>query len=404
MMQQATQPRAHSVLAVARYLRERLEADPALTDLWIEGEVSNYSLASSGHMYFTLKDQHAGLRCVFFRSNNLPHRRKMASGAHIIAHGRVSFYEQRGDVQFVVDFVEPAGTGALQAEFERRRQRFEAEGLFDPARKRPLPRFPRSIGVVTSPTGAAIHDILTVLERRWPMASITHAPARVQGEGAAVYVAAAIRSICSGLEGYPDVVIVGRGGGSAEDLWAFNEEPVVRAIFGCPVPVISAVGHETDVTLADLVADVRAATPSAAAELAAPDRADVARNVDLLLGNAEYALWRRVERAEEDVRRTVADMTRSLPQTTPLHRRIAQRAEAMRFAALNATSAAREQTIHLASRVEALSPHATLARGYALVSHADGRAAPTAASVADGDDLDVRWRDGSRRVRVQSQP
>jgi exodeoxyribonuclease VII large subunit len=219
-------------------------------------------------------------------------------------------------------------------------------------------------------------------------------------------VAAAIRSLCAaGREGgHPDVVIVGRGGGSAEDLWAFNEEPVVRAIFGCPVPVISAVGHETDVTLADLVADVRAATPSAAAELAAPDRAEIARAVALQLGNAEYALARRVERASDDIRRTIADMTRGLTPIAPLHRRIAQRAEAMRFAALNATSTAREQTSMLASQVEALSPHATLGRGYALVSRADGSAAPIAASVAAGDAIDVRWRDGSRRARVESGP
>ncbi len=397
------QPQAHPIHEVGRYIRERIESDPALSDLWIEGEVSNLVNASSGHIYFTLKDEKAALRCAFFRGQNGPHRHKLEPGALIMAHGAVSFYEPRGDLQFIVDFVEPAGVGALAAEFERRRQQFEAEGLFDPARKRPLAAFPRRVGVVTSATGAVIHDITTVLGRRWPLATITLAPTRVQGDGAAEEIAAALQAIARpGQADLPDVVIVGRGGGSAEDLWAFNEEPVVRAIFACPVPVISAVGHESDVTLADFVADLRAPTPSAAAELAAPDRADIARHVSVVIGNAEYALTRRVERAQDEVTRVTREMARHLPNIVPLQRRIAQHAESMRFAALHATSDARERTAILASQVEALSPYAVLGRGYALVAHEDGRAASSAATVETGELLGVRWSDGSRRARVES--
>lgn len=258
-------PEARPVWQVARYLREMLERDPAMADLWIGGEISNLTTSSAGHIYFTLKDQGGALRCVYFRNSNVRARLKepMRNGDAVIVHGKIEFYPQGGTLQCMVDFAQPAGVGALQAEFERRRARFEEDGLFDPARKRRLPQFPRTIGVITSQTGAAYHDITTILERRWPLATVLFRATPVQGDDAAIEIAEAVRSI--GLhrkpEARPDVVIVGRGGGSAEDLWAFNEEPVIRAIHGCPVPVISAVGHETDVTLADLVADVRAPTP-----------------------------------------------------------------------------------------------------------------------------------------------
>jgi exodeoxyribonuclease VII large subunit len=256
-------PEAIPVAVLARALKERLEQDPALQDLWIVGEISNLTIAASGHAYFNLKDESASLRCVFWRSANAGQRQHLEHGASLIVHGSIGFYEARGELQFVVDFVQPAGVGALQAEFERRKAGYEAEGLFDPSRKRPLPKFPRTVGVVTSERGAALQDILTVLGRRWPLARVVVAHTLVQGEGAAESIAQAIREIAphGAPEAWPDVLIVGRGGGSIEDLWAFNEDPVVRAIFGSPVPVVSAVGHETDVTLADLVADLRAPTP-----------------------------------------------------------------------------------------------------------------------------------------------
>ncbi len=399
------------VWQVVRYLRELIAHDKALSDLWVGGEITNLTAASSGHLYFTLKDQGGQLRCVFFRSANVGQRNLVANGASLIVHGAVTVYEQRGDIQLMVDFVQPAGVGAQQAEFERRKARFEAEGLFDPARKRALPRFPRRIGVVTSARGAAFHDIQTVLERRWPLATIVFRPAIVQGEEAAVSVAEAVREIApvrASPDRWPDVLIVGRGGGANDDLSAFNEEPVVRAIFGCPIPVVSAVGHETDVTLADLVADVRAPTPSAAAELVAPDRLDIARRIEALRSRQDVRITRAIASARDSVLRTATGMGRRLPDTAPLHRRVALNTDAMRHQLLRATSEARERIAGSVHRLEALSPVATLDRGYALVSRADGSPASRAAEVAAGDAITVRWGDGSHSAhvdaRVESSP
>ncbi|MSQ30612.1 MAG: exodeoxyribonuclease VII large subunit [Dehalococcoidia bacterium] len=393
------------VWQVVRYLRELLAHDPVLADLWVGGEVTNLTTAASGHMYFTLKDAGGQLRCVFFRSANIGQRGLVANGASLIAHGAITIYEMRGDVQLLVDFVQPAGVGAQQAEFERRKARFEAEGLFDPARKRALPRFPRRIGVVTSAQGAAIHDIQTVLARRWPLATIVFRPATVQGDEAANSVAEAVRDIAplyAASERWPDVLIVGRGGGANDDLSAFNEEPVVRAIFGCPIPVVSAVGHETDVTLADFVADVRAATPSAAAELVAPDRLDIVRQVDALRARQEVRVTRAVAAAREATDGTTQRMARRLPDVAPLHRGVALHAEALRHHVLRTTAEARERIAGTVSRLHALSPSATLERGYALVSNADGAPISRASDVTPGDAIEVRWSDGSHGARVES--
>lgn len=401
-------PEARPVWQVARYLRELLERDPAMADLWIGGEVSNLTTSSAGHIYFTLKDQGGALRCAYFRNQNVRVRLRepMRNGDAVIVHGSIQFYPQGGNLQCIVDFAQPAGVGALQAEFERRRARFEEEGLFDPTRKRHLPPFPRTVGVITSQTGAAYHDITTVLARRWPLATVLFRPAAVQGDEAAVEVAEAIRSM--GLhrkpEARPDVVIVGRGGGSAEDLWAFNEEPVVRAIFGCPVPVVSAVGHETDVTLADLVADVRAPTPSAAAELVAPDRLEVARAVRALEATVHARSRQRTGIARDATYRLTSRMERLLPDTHGWRRRVTARADEMAHLAHRSAREAREATAGLAARVQALSPHATLQRGYALVSTADGAPASRAASVAVGGRIEVRWADGSRSAMVTGAP
>ncbi len=401
-------PEARPVWQVARYLRELLERDPAMSDLWIGGEVSNLTTSSAGHIYFTLKDQGGALRCAYFRNQNVRVRLRepMRNGDAVIVHGAIQFYPQAGNLQCIVDFAQPAGVGALQAEFERRRARFEEEGLFDPTRKRHLPRFPRKIGVITSQTGAAYHDITTVLARRWPLATVLFRPTLVQGDEAPIEVAEAIRSMGLHLkpEARPDVLIVGRGGGSAEDLWAFNEEPVIRAIFGCPIPVVSAVGHETDVTLADLVADVRAPTPSAAAELVAPDRMEVARAVRALAATVHARSRQRTGIARDATYRLTNRMERLLPDTHGWRRRVTAQADGMAHLAHRSAREAREATAGLAARVQALSPHATLARGYALVSTADGVPASRAASVAAGDQIEVRWADGSRSATVTGAP
>lgn len=251
---------------VNRLVRDTLETHFA--DLWIEGEISNLRAPASGHLYFSLKDDASHLRAVLFRLSASRLRFGLENGLHIVARGRVTMYESRGDCQIILDYLEPKGLGALQLALEQLKARLAAEGLFDSARKRPLPLFPRSVGIVTSLSGAALHDMLTVLHRRCPILSIVIAPVQVQGERSARQIAEAIRSV--NRLGHVDVLIVGRGGGSLEDLWSFNEEIVVRAITASQIPVVSAVGHETDVTLADLAADVRAPTPSAAAEAVAP--------------------------------------------------------------------------------------------------------------------------------------
>ena len=260
------------------YITGLLEGDELLQDLWVEGEVRNFNQSGAGHMYFRLADESGALSCVFFRGRNRGVR--VEQGDEVLAHGQVGIYRDRGDLQLVVDTVRPRGTGVLQAEFERMKAMLEAEGLFAPERKRSLPRYPQRIGVVTSASGAVWHDVQQVLGRRWPLATLVLSPCLTQGDGAASSIAAALGAL-GRLEGdeAPDVVIVARGGGSPEDLWAYNEEPVARAIFASPIPVISAVGHETDFTIADFVADVRAPTPSAAAELVAPDRAEEAARV-----------------------------------------------------------------------------------------------------------------------------
>jgi exodeoxyribonuclease VII large subunit len=391
-------PEVYPVHQVTRYLRELLESNRHLTEIWVAGEVSNFNRASSGHMYFTLKDERGALRCVFFRNRNVGLRTPLADGLSLVVYGSLSLYEQRGELSFVVGFVQPEGTGALAAEFERRREAFESEGLFAAERKRPLPAFPQRIGVVTSPTGAVFHDISDVLARRWPLATILLQPTAVQGDGAAPAVADAIRSIAR--EHALDVLVVARGGGSTEDLWAFNEEPVVRAIFACPVPVVSAVGHETDVTLADMVADVRAATPSAAAELVAPDRAVVGRQVAALASHVQLALTRGVATHREGIEAHRAALGRAIPSVEVLRERVADYTAALsrRVSELHAHAAAR--TAALTARLGTLSPLATLDRGYALVARVDGSAITHAAALRAGDRIRIRFADGSRPAVV----
>ena len=283
---------AYTVSAVAEYLKASLESDPRLADLMVVGEVSGYRNPSSGHHYFALRDEQSVLRCVMFRGGR--GGQFLSDGSQVICHGRISIYTARGDLQYYVDQVEPDGVGALQKAFEEMRKRLESEGLFESGRKRQLPAMPARIAVITSPTGAVIQDILNVLTRRYPLAEVILIPTAVQGEKAAPEIVRAFQAL-NALDDI-DVAIVARGGGSLEDLWSFNEETVARAIFASNVPVISAIGHETDTTIADLVADVCAPTPSAAAEIVAPATADLAGEV------AGYAA-----RIDEIVRRRVAD-------------------------------------------------------------------------------------------------
>ena len=262
-----------TVTDLTRYLRQVLESDPVLQDVWVNGEISNLSRPSSGHIYFTLKDAGAALKCVIWRSTMLKLRIDLQSGMAVEAHGQVSLYERDGAYQLYVDAVRPAGEGRLYQEFMRLKARLEAEGLFDEERKRSLPERPRRIGIVTSPTGAALQDMLNTLQRRYPLAEVLVAGAAVQGVEAPPEIVRGIRAL-NRLPGV-DVILVARGGGSLEDLWAFNDERVVRAIVASRVPVVSGVGHETDFTLADFAADRRAPTPTGAAVMVTPDVADL---------------------------------------------------------------------------------------------------------------------------------
>lgn len=381
----------YTVGQLTTYLKEVLDSNPALFDIWVSGEVSNHRKPGSGHHYFSLRDADSVVRCVMFR----PGRggEFLSDGSQVLVHGRVSLYKARGDLQLYVDMVRAEGLGALQQAFEELKLRLESEGLFDPARKRPLPRFPATIAVVTSPDGAALQDILNILSRRYPLADVLVVPTQVQGDAAAPGIVAALSTIAQ-AQGI-DVVIVTRGGGSLEDLWPFNEEMVARAIFSCPVPVISAVGHETDVTISDLVADVRAPTPSAAAELVAPHRAD------LLARSAEFA-----EMIGSTVRRLLSDRRIALnlaadrlgdrsPDTRVYREQIDVMLRSGRLAITGAFEAWRARTRALEAELRALGPEQVLGRGYAIVRKgADGPVLVSASETSPGESLEITLAEG----------
>src|SRR5947208_17086134 len=271
-----------SVSELTRSIRGTLETK--FGAVWVQGEVSNYKLHPSGHQYFTLKDARVQIACVIFRKTMAPLRQPVSDGAQVQVYGNVSVFEARGQYQLSVQIIQPRGLGVLQAKFEALKRKLDAEGLFDAARKRNLPKFPRRIGIVTSPSGAAIRDMLNVLSRRAPNVHVLINPVRVQGIGAAAEIAVAIKEFGRPNESWEplDLIVIARGGGSIEDLWEFNEEIVARAIFHSPIPIVSAVGHDIDFTIADFVADLRAPTPSAAAELIVPDAAELSRKVNEL--------------------------------------------------------------------------------------------------------------------------
>jgi len=389
-----TTPSALSVSAVVSFLREVLEANEFFSDLWIQGEVSNYSRSQVGHRYFSLKDPIASLRTVLFRDSMQGFQLK--DGERVIAHGRITIYPQRGELQFVADFVRPEGVGILAARFEELRLRLDAEGLFDPARKRPLPRFPRRIGLVTSPTGAALQDIRNVLSRRWPLATVLLSPALVQGDQAAGQVAAALRRLAQ--EPDLDLAIVARGGGSAEDLSAFNDERVARAIYGFPVPVVSGVGHETDVTISDLVADLRAPTPSAAAERSVPDLPQLERALhitDKQMASAVRAIvGEEAGRVDSQLRR----LRYAAPDPAGLASDVRALVRDMQTALERRCAADRARFENVAARIDSLNPMATLARGFAIVQKEGASKKPvvnSARRVKPGDRLSVSVADGA---------
>jgi exodeoxyribonuclease VII large subunit len=374
----------YSVSQITDRVTRLLQADAVLADVWVSGEISNFTHHSSGHMYMTLKDDASRLRAVMFQGANRGLRFRPESGMRVFAHGYVGVYRSGGEYQLYIDFMEPAGLGGLFLAFQQLKARLEAEGLFDPALKRSLPRFPKRIAVATSPTGAAIRDIITVARRRWPAVNIVIIPTLVQGDGAPASIASSIEQAnalaeAGGDDGV-DVLIVGRGGGSAEELWAFNDETVARAIRSSRIPVVSAVGHETDFTIADFAADVRAATPSAAAELVVPDIVVYLRQVEV----ARARLARSVRRLIDQRRQRVDELRRWLVQKTQMKLR-----------------ASRERVQRVVGVLSALDPQAVLGRGYAICRGPDGAILKDSQSVRTGDAVSVRLGRGAIGCEVR---
>lgn len=388
-------PEPMTVAQITRYVKGLLDGDYVLQDLWAEGEVSNFRVTASGHAYFTLKDDQASLRCIMWRSDVSRQGLLPRDGQSVLAHGRISVYETAGVYQFYVDHVQLAGVGRLHLEFEALKRRLAEEGLFDPARKRSLPPFPRRLGVVTSLTAAALRDILNVLARRYPLARVVLSPTMVQGDQAPPQIVAAIQALNTHTD--VDVIILARGGGSLEELRAFNDERVARAIVASRVPVISGVGHEVDFTIADFAADVRAPTPSAAAELAVPDRTEL----QAVAHNQRMRLTRALRRRLAEHRQSLDYLARALQRSSPLGRiqsfrqRVDELSQASGTHLRHLLALRWEQLNGLTGRLATLSPFATLERGYAIVRHGDtGCVVTSVGQVALGQPIAVRVRDG----------
>lgn len=391
-----------SVSDLNEYVRRSLAADPMLQGLRLRGEISNFKRHSSGHWYFTLKDAQSRINCVMFRQYNMGVALRPMDGMAVIVSGSVSLYVQGGAYQLYVQAMRPDGLGSLYAKYEELKARLAREGLFDAGKKRPLPLVPRGIAIVTSPTGAVLHDIRTVSARRNPAIPLTLLPVRVQGDGAAEEVAQAIRK--AGTLPDIDVIITGRGGGSLEDLWAFNEECVVRAIAQSPIPVISAVGHETDVTLADFAADARAATPSMAAELAVQDRTELLMRLHAMRRQLEQTLLHQVTVRQ----RLLSDLRTRLTACHPVQRLAAQEHALATLKAGICTAMRRRldqasaEVAQQKAKLEALGPMAVLGRGYALVLH--GHTPVTCAQAAGkAQRLTLRFYDGTVNVRTEKE-
>ena len=382
---------AYTVSAVAEYLKASLESDPRLADLMVVGEVSGYRNPSSGHHYFALRDEQSVLRCVMFRGGR--GGQFLSDGSQVICHGRISIYTARGDLQYYVDQVEPDGVGALQKAFEEMRKRLESEGLFESGRKRQLPAMPARIAVITSPTGAVIQDILNVLTRRYPLAEVILIPTAVQGEKAAPEIVRAFQALNT-LDDI-DVAIVARGGGSLEDLWSFNEETVARAIFASNVPVISAIGHETDTTIADLVADVCAPTPSAAAEIVAPATADLAGEVAGYAARIDEIVGRRVAASRSHFELAVDRMNLRVPDTALPRQRIDDLLVRALLAGQRLVESSKLRLATVEASLSALGPKKILGRGYTITRLADGKAATSVLQFETGDRMAVMFADGS---------
>ncbi|MBQ3075864.1 MAG: exodeoxyribonuclease VII large subunit [Clostridia bacterium] len=392
---------ALTVTALNEYIKNKLESDPFLTRVVVKGEISNFvNHYKTGHFYLSLKDEGGVIRAVMFRMNASKLRFVPENGMKVICEGRVSSYVKDGSVQLYISDMEPDGVGALYIAFEQLKKKLEAEGLFDPAYKKPLPKYPRRVGIITAATGAAIRDMINVSGRRFPMAELVLYPSLVQGDGAPA-------QLIRGLEVFNtlcpvDVIILGRGGGSLEDLWAFNDEALARAVFASHIPVISAVGHETDFSISDFVADLRAPTPSAAAELAMPETGEVKRKLHNVIDRMSLVTENRIK----TLRRSLEALA-SCPQMQSQMRLIDDR----RMAILNLDRKMETQMARLlerkksellrdAARLDALSPLAVMSRGYSAIFNEDGKAVHQHKQLARGDRIRIRLSDGKAKAEI----
>ena len=391
----------YSVSQINQYIKSLLDRDGVLTNVCVSGELSNYKVYPSGHHYFTLKDVEGALRCVMFRGDASTLRFRPQNGMQVIAAGRITVFPRDGQYQLYCTRLIPEGAGDLHLAFEQLKEKLARQGLFEPSNKKSLPVFPECIALITSPAGAAVRDMLRILGARYPVAQIKILPVRVQGEGAAMEIAAAIR--WANRWKVADLIITGRGGGSMEDLWAFNEEVVARAIYDSEIPVISAVGHEPDVTIADYVADLRAATPSNGAELAVPDQNELWAYLTGARMRMGQSLKRLVNMRRRDLERLSRSRCLVQPENYIKDRRLQldYQGERMVNAWKHTLSRERQRTARLAAALDALSPLKVLGRGYSIAMDEKGGVISSVHSVELGDPFELRMEDGTLKCRVE---
>ena len=405
-MDRTARPDAFSVSQLNEYVKMLLEGNPNLNDVWVQGEISGAKLYASGHLYFSLKDTDSVVSAVMFKGSVMRMEFEPENGMKVLAHGRISAYPPRGQYQFIADRMIPEGAGLLAVAFEQLKAKLGAEGLFDPARKRPLPPHPKRIGVVTSPSGAAVHDIIRVARKRCPSTEILIFPSLVQGAEAPAYLRGGIQyfnAVKDDPEQGVDLIIIGRGGGSAEDLWGFNDERLARAVAASEIPVVSAVGHEVDFTICDFVADLRAATPSAAAELSLPDKEDLYRQVKALSTRLNGAQATRLKRYRTQLDRLAAARVLTSPEAVYRLRRetVAGLEKRLNLSMSRRLTYKRQSMERMVASLSALNPLAVLSRGYALVQDGEGKVVPTVGQLSVGDRVHLRFADGSARVSVE---
>lgn len=393
---------ACTVTELNNYIKGLLDRDDVLSEVCVRGELSNYKVYPSGHHYFTLKDSESSLRCVMFKGNAIKLRFNPENGMGVSVYGNVSVYPRDGAYQLYCSAIIPEGTGDLQIAFEQLKEKLSADGLFDRQYKKPLPIFPERIAIITSAAGAAVHDMIRILGQRWPMTKVLLLPVRVQGVEAPAEIAGAIKY--ANEFRLADLIITGRGGGSIEDLWAFNDEKVARAIFASDIPVISAVGHEPDVTISDYVADVRASTPSNAAELAVPDWREIAEYLDNLQIRNDQAMDKLLSRLSEKLDNLKTKPVLTDPTAHINNRKISLSHLSDRLCAAQERniSLRKQSFIRLASTLDAISPLRVLSRGYALVNDQDGQIIKSVDSLSAGDKIEVNFSDGLAQCSVES--